>query len=509
MKDRILNIVLVLVLAALPMTANAGWSEAQPVILRSAEGPPGRSQVEPPSTPDVDFKSSPVMFIENAGQWDGGARFQLWGGPAGTMWLTEDAIWVTVLEARETAGETSRQADKGPDPAPALGWPSEDGEDLAPRRGVNIKLSFVGANPQPRMETFHRLDTTVSYFLGNDPEQWRPDVPVWGGVRYVDLYPGIDLEFAGEDGRMALRMAAAAGANLSAVQLRVEGAEAVWVEGGLLRLRAAGRDYALPLLLAGGPVDEAAVQPRGAGIFDVSMPFAARSATPGVYAHNPLPEAPADNPADLLYSTLLGGGDWDHGSAIAVNGAGSAYVTGWAYSNDFPTTPGAFDTSFNGGDNDVFVVKLNPAGSGLAYATFLGGSGEDIGIAIAVDGAGSAYVTSSTDSSNFPTTPGAFDTSHHGEWDAFVAKLNPAGSGLVYATFLGGSRKDEGYAIVVDGAGSAYVTGWTGSSDFPTTPGAFDRSHNGYDDAFVAKLAMGGGGIPGNYTNVFLPMIVR
>ena len=118
------------------------------------------------------------------------------------------------------------------------------------------------------------------------------------------------------------------------------------------------------------------------------------------------------------------------------------------------------------------MAKLNPAGSGLVYATFLGGSGDDYGYGIAVDGAGSAYVTGDTGSTDFPTTPGAFDTSYNGgDCDAFVVKLNPAGSGLAYATFLGGSGDDDGYGIAVDGAGSAYVTGDTGSSRLPDHAG--------------------------------------
>jgi hypothetical protein len=114
--------------------------------------------------------------------------------------------------------------------------------------------------------------------------------------------------------------------------------------------------------------------------------------------------------SDLLYSTFLGGSDEDHGFDIALDGAGSAYVTGSSGSSDFPTTAGAFDTSYNG-DGDAFVVKVNAAGTGLVYATFLGGNDEDVGSAIAMDGAGSAYVTGSTLSSDFPATAGAFDTS--------------------------------------------------------------------------------------------------
>ena len=486
MKGRILNIVLVLVLAALPMAANAGWSEAQQATDQALSAP---SLIEESPAPDAEFNSSPVMFIENAGQWDDGARFQVWGGPAGTMWLAEDAIWITVLEARET----SRPVDRGPDPA--LRWSSEDQEDLAPRRGVNIKLSFVGANPHPRLETFDRLDTTVSYFLGNDPEQWRPDVPVWGGARYVDLYPGVDLEITSEDGQMMQRLAAQPGADLGVVAMQVEGAETVTLDGDLLRLSTAVGVVALPLLRAEeSPGAGAQVQPGSGGAFEIIAPFAPLSAS-SPPAPQRGPDAPADNPADLLYSTFLGGSDYDEGYAIAVDGAGSAYVTGLTGSSNFPTTPGAFDRSYNGGDTDAFVVKLNPAGSGLAYATFLGGSGSDHDVAIAVDGTGSAYVAGLTNSTNFPTTPGAFDRSHNGEYDAFIVKLNPAGSGLAYATFLGGSDYDFGYAIAMDGTGSAYVAGLTNSTNFPTTPGAFDRSHNGEYDAFIVKLNPAGSGL--------------
>jgi murein DD-endopeptidase MepM/ murein hydrolase activator NlpD len=197
----------------------------------------------------------------------------------------------------------------------------------------------------------------------------------------------------------------------------------------------------------------------------------------------------------LAYATFLGGSSNDWSSAIAVDGAGSAYVMGYTQSSDFPTTPGAFDTNFSGGDRDAFVVKLNASGTGLAYATFLGGGYNGADGGIAVDETGSAYVIGSTESSDFPTTPGAFDTSHNGNSDAFVVKLNAGGTALAYATFLGGSWADTGYAIAVDGAGSAHVTGRTRASDFPTTPGAFDTSHNGWNDVFVVKVKADGTGL--------------
>ncbi len=201
----------------------------------------------------------------------------------------------------------------------------------------------------------------------------------------------------------------------------------------------------------------------------------------------------------LVYSTYLGGIYDEDGWGIAVDGGGNAYVTGRTLSDDFPTTDGAFDSSFNGGWSDAFVAKLDATGA-LVYSTFLGGGGtggeDEIGLGIAVDSSGNAYVTGYTGSSDFPTTDEAYDRIYNGGWsDAFVAKLNASGSGLVYATFLGGSPEtdivggrpegDHGYGIAVDALGNAYVTGKTSSPDFPTTTGT---SLHGSFDAFVAKL---------------------
>jgi hypothetical protein len=192
----------------------------------------------------------------------------------------------------------------------------------------------------------------------------------------------------------------------------------------------------------------------------------------------------------LVYSTFLGGSLADEGFAIAVDGAGNAYVTGDTQSSNFPTTAGAFQTVFGG--NDAFVTKLNATGTALVYSTFLGGSNStDVGRGIALDAAGNAYVTGVTLSTDFPTTPGAFQhTFAGGFFDAFVTKLNVAGTALVYSTFLGGSLADEGFAIAVDAAGSAYVTGETNSTNFPTTAGAFQTTlgTGNPQDAFVTKL---------------------
>jgi hypothetical protein len=201
----------------------------------------------------------------------------------------------------------------------------------------------------------------------------------------------------------------------------------------------------------------------------------------------------------LVYSTFLGGtGDDappDEGLGIAVDGRGKAYVTGGTTSTNYPTTPGVFDRTFNDSATaetaDAFVTKLNATGSALAYSTFLGGNSDDRGSDIAVR-EGRAYVTGGTTSADYPTTPGAFDRtfngSVNGDVDAFVTKLNATGSALAYSTFLGATSGVGGGSIAVDGSGRAYVTGGTDSADYPTTPGAFDRTFNGSEDAFVTKL---------------------
>ena len=206
----------------------------------------------------------------------------------------------------------------------------------------------------------------------------------------------------------------------------------------------------------------------------------------------------APDGATLVYSTLLGGTGTDSGYAIALDDDGNAYITGSTSSDviPLPTTAGAFQTT-RGQSNDVYVAKLNPSGSGLVYSTLLGGGDRDIGYGIAVDADGAAYVTGLTASTNFPTTLGAFQFTRPGNTDAFVTKLNPDGSALVYSTYLGGINypdsvyspgTDIGNAIAVGTDGCAYVTGSTISTNFPTTAGAVATKGS----SFLAKLTTDG-----------------
>lgn len=372
-------------------------------LLGTYQMAPGLAQ-NWPAAPDharvtTAIQGPSIMFIENVGQFAEGARFQVRGGDH-TIWLAEGAIWITVFEQRSKGAE---KPGRDSPLHPRTSAPS-------PRHGVNLKLSFVGANPHPHLEPFNRLETHISFFIGNDPEKWRPDVPVWASVTYKNLYPGLDLELTGDGGWLTPRLIAHTGADLSVVRLRVEGADTMAPDGDHIRITTALGTLTLPLLYAvtadGASLLRAGERPEVRGI-DITAPF---SSAPSPVSTT----AQTAGAFDLLYATFLGGGSDDWGSGIVVDGNGNAYVTGETLSSDFPATPGAFDTSYSGGYGDVFVAKLTSTGSTLAYATFLGGSSDDTGRGITLDGSGNAYVTGWTESSDFPTTSGAFDTSFGG-----------------------------------------------------------------------------------------------
>jgi hypothetical protein len=197
----------------------------------------------------------------------------------------------------------------------------------------------------------------------------------------------------------------------------------------------------------------------------------------------------------------LGGNVETVGAGIAIDSNLNAYVTGFTWADGFPTTAGAFQTTFPTKDvpcgicrvGSAFVTKLNPSGSALIYSTYLGGNNADNGNAVAVDSSGHAYVTGSTASSNFPTTSGAFQRSIHGNTDVFVTKLNTTGSALSFSTLVGGSNADVGYSIAVNSLGQAHVTGYTQSTHFPVKSALQSTLHGGAD-AFALKLFANGAG---------------
>ncbi len=413
-----------------------------------------------------------VLFIENEGQWDAAAFFQVWGGPGDAMWIGRDgSIWLTVLEESEAI-------------SPEQGLLAAERDLPArPLRGVHIKLTFENANPRARVEPFAPRDTVVSYFYGDDPAGWRPHVPVWGGVRYRDLYPGVDLILTGEKGRgFVWRMACQGPCDqaLGQVRLRVEGAESLSLdEAGALILHTAVGDLRLPLLLS--PNGAPDVEPIIEGDL-VAMPLTTMQ-------QDAFLQVTEQGPG-LLFGTYIGGKDQDYVADMDMDLFGDVYVTGHTSSTDFPVTWGSFDPTYQGGV-DVFVLSLDSLGGRLRYATFIGGTKNDLGYGIDVDLSGNAYVTGETWSSDFPITAKTFDRTHNGLVDAFFLKLNNQGSDLAVASFLGGNSYDTGEDIAVTSQGEIVVLGDTYSSNFPTRH-AYASTIKGKNDLFIAKFSPAG-----------------
>ncbi len=450
-----------------------------------------------------------MLIVENAGQWPTPARFQVWNSPlgAGTTWLAEDAIWLVVATDDKVRGWQGDRVTRSWSDGVTEGNPAVT---LSPPHRVTLssqialKITFPGSNPDVRIEPFEPLTTTVSYFIGNDPEQWRPAVPVWNGVRYVDLYPGVDLALGGHGDTWQLE--AAPGAAVDQVRLQVEGANAATLVGDVLNLDTSTGDLAL-LLPAATFGLEVEVLDQAAQSKTFALQPADLRAKPG---RTQALREPNNDPSDLIYSTYLGGSPhWDQVNAIAVDTVGRATVTGITMSDVFPTTPGAFDPTFGGGTcgvppytsicKDAFVARLSADGSTLEYSTYLGGDQDEWAYTIAVDAAGRATVAGSSDSPDFPTTPGAFDPIGLG---SFVARLSIDGSALVFSTFFPGSVS----GIAVDSAGESVLAGGTTATNFPVTPGAYDTTPGGgtcstapythpCSDAYVAHLSADGSAV--------------
>jgi protocatechuate 3,4-dioxygenase beta subunit len=413
---------------------------------------------------------APLMFIENVGQFGTRARFQVRGANA-SLFIADDALWYTFTDTAASNARNSKRDLPNPRTTARASQPTV-------RRGVNLKVSFVAANPKPRIEPFNRLSTRLSYFMGKDKTKWRANVPVWGGVRYKDLYPGIDLEITSENGQLTQRLIAQPNARVNYVQMRVEGASQLALDNNRLRVSTALGDVRLPMVVATDPRADA-LHPLIVGDV-VGFPFA-RGTTANARVN-------VRDASDLLFGSYLGGSEDDFGSAIAVDANGAIYVTGATASANFPTTTGAFQTQLAGG-RDVFVAKMDPSAAQLIYATFIGGAEDDSGNALRIGANGAAFIAGATNSTDFPTTEGAYQKNAPGNGDAFAVQLGPDGAALAYSTYLGGAASDVANGIALDADGNAYLTGETESSDFPITGGA---QKQGQSDAFVTKLNASG-----------------
>jgi beta-propeller repeat-containing protein len=479
----------------------------------------------------------PMSFEANQGQTDPSVQF-LSNGRGYTLFLTP-------TQAVMTLRRTQRSNDTNPLPGLRTG----EKKDL--ESATTLRMALVDGNPAPRVEGIGELPGKSNYLIGKDPNKWHTNVATYAKVKYRDIYPGVDLVYYGSQQQLEYDFIVSAGADPAKIALDIQGANGLELDadGGLVMRTALGDihqrkprayqelrdgrreinagyvlansrtvgfqldayDKNLPLIidpvliystyLGGGGDDRAfgiSVDATGnvyvtgdtlSTNFPTTVGSFQSAGAGGAFVTKIDPGG-----STLIYSTYLGG---ISGTGIAVDANGNAYLTGATGSN-FPTTVGAFQTT-SGGGSDAFAVKLDPGGSALVYSTYLGGSGFEQGQGIAVDSAGNAYVTGYTLSTNFPTTVGAFQTTSGGGFDAYAVKIDPSGSALVYSTYLGGSGRDQGSSIAVDANGDAYVAGFTGSTNFATTVGAFQTTKGAFNDAFVTKLNLSGSLIYATY----------
>jgi len=419
-----------------------------------------------------------------------------------------------------------------------------------------LRVTLPNASRRVSISAERRLPGTVNYFSGNQPERWVRGLPTFERLRYSGVYTGIDLTYYGSQGRLEFDFELAAGADPKAIRMRFEGAQNVKLDrngnlivtadrgqisfkspviyqpeknrGKLLvagsfeilgkntiGFAVAGYDRLKPLVIdpilnystyvgpnaaATAVAVDAAGEAYVTGWASPGFPTTAGSLQTVAANSQTSNEAPFvakfnSTGTALLYCTYLSGSRTDSAEGIALDANGDAFVVGSTSSTDFPITPGVLQSKNNASELTGFVAALNDSGTSLLYSTYLGGNTSTSVNKVVIDSSGNAYLTGSTQDTNFPTTQGAYRTTAPAKTtvdsnSAFVAKLNPTGTNLVYSTYLGGSQTDAALAIAVDGAGEAYVGGNTTSNDFPVTPGAIQitRESTNRQAGFVAKL---------------------
>ncbi len=436
----------------------------------------------------------PILFVPNKGQLDGRILYYA-KGPGYSFSLGRGGE-----VAYAFAGGTAK---------------TESGAALAERQGYVLRLKFAGANANAVLSGAQQQEGKINYLVGTDSEQWRTGIPTFAEARYAGLYPGIDLVYKGSGAKIKYEFGVAPGADYRAIRMAYSGAQSLKLspEGNLLIGTPRGE------LKDEKPVAYQLIDGKKA---PVAAAFVLNEDTVGFALGSYDPRVPVVIDPGLDYSTFIGGtgSTYEQSNAIATktDSTGAVFITGTTPqtplpTTDYPTTPGAWDTSHNGqnGATDVFVTKLNKTGSSpLVYSTFLGGSADDEGLGIDVDRGNCVYVTGKTSSNDFSMSvvnPNTFDTTANGSTDAFVAKLDATGSVLLYSTYLGGDQGDEGCGIAVKSGAvntEAYVVGSSSlgtSIAFPTTGNAFQQTCNGASDPFVAVLNATGTAL--NYCTLF------
>jgi len=455
----------------------------------------------------IGSNTPPLYFIKNEGQVDG--RVYFYAKPRGyTLWLTAEGLLFDILKQSDTGADSRENNHESP--VHLLDKP----EEKTFTRDVS-GLMLLGADTGCEVVSSHVTGYTVHYLKGNNPSEWHTDIPTSTSVIYRNLYNNIDLKIYGNERNIEYDYIIKPGGNPGDIRFHYENVDTVQIngEGDLVISAGFGRlvhrhPRCYQIIKGDITTVSGTFESRGGNSYSIRVTDYDDTreliVDPGIYIH---------------YSSFLGGSLYDDGARIKVDNSGNMFVAGYTTSPDFPTK-NAYPVSFTG-NGDAFVSKIDSSGSSLVFSTILGGSQSDRCEDIHVDDSGNIYLTGYTASKDFPTKNAYQETiKTESINDCFITKLSSSGSSLVYSTYLGGSGNDSAYSMHVDSDGIAYITGSTGSTDFPTS-NAYQLTKASsalFFDAFLAKLNasgstlayatyLGGGGTTG--TNVGTAVIVN
>ena len=460
-----------------PMPALVSDARAPLALTQAASHAPLPSPGIKRKTMEQQLARQPLLFEQNLGQTDPDVLF-LARGRGYQLFLTASEA-VLSLHAERRPARDARDRVTTREAAHHL----EAGAPASPP--TLLRMSLVGAQKPASVAGAGASAGRVNYLRGNDQSAWRTDVPTYARVEYKNVYPGIDLVYHSAQQQLEFDFVVAAGADPAALMLAFAGADAVHLgDAGQLILASGDAEVALPAPVVYQEVDGKRQTVTGRWSIDD------RGRASFALGHYDKGHALVIDPV-VQFATYLGGGgseDALDNMGVALDAAGNIYIAGTTDSADFPLTAGR-QTQF-AGITDAFVVKLDPSGSNIIYASYLGGSAVDSGQAIAVDDNGNAYVGGFTNSTDFPTRL-PLQAHLAGAFDGFVTKLDSSGAAIVYSTYIGGANRDFVLGLDVDASGQVYLTGDVESSDFPTFR-ALQPVWGGVWDAWVAKLNAAG-----------------
>ncbi|MEW5977242.1 MAG: DNRLRE domain-containing protein [Acidobacteriota bacterium] len=474
------------VISALPLTAQLSLSPYQGTALRSANRPRQATDGRGRESLVKSYHAAPLSFEVNQGQTDPRIKFIARGGGC-TIFLTENEAVLGLARV-----DSPKPLNVSPEKDSARGRSSEKIQTAI------IRMSLIGGATHAGIVAGKPLPAKANYLIGNNPSHWQTNIPVFGEITYRNVYSGVDLKYYGMQEQLEFDFIVAPGTDPYAILMQFEGVNGVeldsngdaWLETDLGKMR-----LLKPVMYQDIQGKRHSVNGRYHARGTAQLGFELDA-----YDSN---HSLVIDPV-LSYATYLGGGGNDDANDIVVDTIGNAYVVGRTTSVNFPRL-NPFQSIAPGGVNedgeryyDAFVTKFNAAGDGLVYSTYLGGSLEDHGTGIAIDDGGHAYITGSTYSTDFPTANaiqpswgGGAPRSGRPYLDAFVTKLSPAGNSLIYSTYLGGNNDDLGNAIIVDIEGNVYITGSTKSPNLPVFS-AWQTTLRGVSDGFLAKINAAG-----------------